>query len=97
MRPLGWALTNRTAILREKEILNIDTQREDDVKAYRRTLCDDGGRARSDAVVSQGRRRMDDTPPEARKRQGNMSLQVSEGVQPCRHLELELPVSITMI
>ena len=43
------------------------------------------------AVASQGTANIASQPPEARKKQGRIFLQVSEGAQTCGHFDSRLP------
>ena len=48
------------------------------------------------AAARQGPSKTASKPPEARKRQGRVPLQILEGKWPCRHLDFEPLVSRTM-
>lgn len=92
IRLLEWALTHYDCSpYRKGKSRHKDRHTNKDMmmtRHRRRTPRDDEGRNRSGATVSQGMLMFADKPPEARKRKGKFSLQVSEEVWPCLHLDL---------
>lgn len=92
IRPLEWALIQYDCYPHRKgksRRRDRHTNKDKMTRRHRgRTPRDDDGRHRSGATVSQGMLTFARNPPEARKRKGKFSLQVSEEVWSCPHLDL---------